>query len=169
MRAIRIGELSWKGTSRYEPKAFARKSSWNGEGNRMLSEVPKILEKQFVVTELEAIQFMGPEVPHVLSTPSLVNWMELTSREHVAPLLNPGEDTVGISMNIEHLAPTPVGMGVRVVSTLANAGGRVFAFEIEAFDEVDKIGKATHQRASVVVAKFAGRIAAKKEKAARGR
>ena len=135
----------------------------------MPSEVPKILEKQFVVTEREAIQLMGPEVPPVLSTPSLVNWMELTAREHVAPLLNPGEDTVGIAVTIEHLAPTPLGMVVRIVSKLAKAEGRLFTFEVEAFDEVDRIGKATHQQASVVVAKFAGRIAAKKERAARGR
>jgi predicted thioesterase len=135
----------------------------------MPSEVSKILEKQFVVTEREAIQFMGPDVPHVLATPALVKWMEVTAREHVAPLLNPGEDTVGISMHVEHLAPTPVGMGVRVVSTLASVAGRVFGFEIEAFDEAEKVGKATHQRASVVVAKFTGRVAAKKEKAERGR
>lgn len=133
----------------------------------MASEQPRILEKQFVVTEQEAIHFMGPQGPHVLSTPSLVNWMELTSRESILPLQGPGEDSVGVSVHIKHLAATPIGMGVRVISRLTGVEGRIFTFEIEAHDEVEKIGEATHQRASVLVSKFAGRVAAKKEKARR--
>ena len=126
---------------------------------------PKIFAKTYIVTDSEAIHFLGPEVTPGLSTPSLVTWMELTSRENAAPLLNPGEDTVGVSVEIKHLAPTPVGMKVRVVSKLQSVAGRIYSFEIEAFDEVEKIGEATHVRASINVAKFAARIAAKKEKA----
>lgn len=127
----------------------------------------KTLEKTYTVADRDAIHFLGPEVPSVLSTPSLVNWMELTSRENVAPLLNPGEDTVGVSVHINHLAATPVGMKVRVVSSLTKAEGRTYSFQIEAFDEVERIGEATHERASVLMAKFAQRIAAKREKIAR--
>ncbi len=133
----------------------------------MSSEESRNLEKQYLVTEQEAIHFMGGEVPSVLSTPSLVNWMELTSRENIAPLLGPGEDSVGVSVHIKHLAATPVGMSVRVISRLTKAEGRIFTFEVEAYDEVEKVGEATHQRASVLVSKFAGRMAAKKEKVGR--
>ena len=126
---------------------------------------PKLFETAYIVTDAEAIHFLGPEVTPGLSTPSLVCWMELTSRENAAPLLNPGEDTVGVSVEIKHLAPTPVGMKVRVVSKLQSVEGRLYSFEIEAFDEVEKIGEATHVRAPINVAKFAARIAAKKEKA----
>ena len=133
----------------------------------MASEQPRILEKQFVVTEQEAIHFMGPQGPRVLSTPSLVNWMELTSRENILPMLGPGEDSVGVSVHIKHLAATPTGMSVRVISRLSGVEGRIFTFEIEAHDETEKIGEATHQRASVLVRKFAGRVAAKKENAGR--
>jgi fluoroacetyl-CoA thioesterase len=125
----------------------------------------KTLEKTYLVTGAEAIHFLGPDVPLGLSTPSLVNWMELVSRENAQSLLNPGEDTVGVSVEVKHLAPTPVGMKVRVVSRLERVEGRMFSFTVEAFDEVDKIGEATHTRASINVAKFAGRIAAKREKA----
>jgi fluoroacetyl-CoA thioesterase len=137
----------------------------DGGRNQMASEQPKTLEKRFVVTEREAIHFMGPEGPHVLSTPSLVNWMELTCRENILPLLGPGEDSVGVSVDIKHLAATPMGMSVRVISRLTRVEGRVFTFEIEAYDEAEKVGEATHQRASVLVSKFAGRVAAKKERA----
>ena len=125
---------------------------------------PKVLEKTYVVTDAEAIHFLGPAVTPGLSTPSLVRWMELTSRENAAPLLNPGEDTVGVSVEVKHLAPTPVGMKVRVTSKLQRVEGRIYSFDIEAFDEMDKIGEATHTRASINVAKFAARLTAKKEK-----
>jgi len=128
-------------------------------------ETPKILEKTYVVTGAEAVHFLGPQVTLGLSTPALVNWMELTSRDNAQPLLNPGEDTVGIAVEIKHLAPTPVGMKVRVVSRLQRVEGRIYSFAVEAFDEVEKIGEAAHSRASINVAKFAARIAAKKEKA----
>jgi predicted thioesterase len=127
--------------------------------------IPKIHKMDYTVTDREAIHFMGSAVPPVLSTPSLVNWMELTSRENVLPLLNPGEDTVGVSVHIKHLAATPVAMKVSVVSKLVKREGRTCTFEIEAFDELDKIAEATHERVAVSVAKFASRVAAKMEKA----
>jgi fluoroacetyl-CoA thioesterase len=125
----------------------------------------RVLEKSYVVTEQLAIHFMGPEVPPVLSTPALLMWLELTARENAGPLLGPGEDTLGVSVALKHLAATPVGMGVRVVSRLVEVEGRVYTFELEAFDAFDKIAEATHQRASVLVAKFGSRIEAKREKA----
>ena len=132
----------------------------------MQEQADKIHEMEFVVTDQEAIHFLGPHVPPLLSTPSLVSMMEMTSRENVRALLKDGEDTLGVSVNIKHLAATPVGMKVRVVSRLVKVDGRIYTFEVEALDKFDKIGEGTHQRASVLVAKFAGRILAKKEKSA---
>ena len=128
-------------------------------------EKAKVYEKEHTVTDLEAIHFMGPNVPPVLATPSLVNWMELTSRENAQPLLEAGDDTVGVSLSIKHFAATPVGMKVRVLSKLVNTEGRRYFFEIEAFDELERIGEGVHERASVNVAKFAGRVSAKQQKA----
>jgi fluoroacetyl-CoA thioesterase len=127
----------------------------------MALDEPRILEMNYTVSGQEAIHFLGIEAPPALSTPGLVNWMELTSRENVRALLNPGDDTVGVSVEIKHLAPTPVGMRVRVVSKLQQVEGRMYSFAVEAFDEVEKIAEATHTRAAVNVARFAARIAAK--------
>ena len=129
-----------------------------------MSEEVKVVEKHYIVSDAEAVHFMGPEVTPVLSTPSMILWMELTSRDNAGSLLNPGDDTVGMSVDIKHLAATPVGMKVRVVSKLIKVEGRVYSFEVEAFDEIDKIGEGFHKRGSVTLAKFAPRIAAKKEK-----
>jgi len=123
-----------------------------------------IHQKQFVVKDQDAVHFMGPGVPPVLATPALLLWMEMTSREHAGPLLNPGEETVGASVILKHLAATPVGMTVRVISKLTKVEGRKYTFEIEAFDEVEKIGEALHERARINVAKFASRVGEKKLK-----
>jgi fluoroacetyl-CoA thioesterase len=130
----------------------------------MTADSPKVFEKTYTVTDQDAIHFMGADALPVLATPTLIKWMEFTCRENAAPLLGPGHDTVGVSVNIKHLAATPVGAVVRVVSKLTRTEGRVYSFEVEAFDPVDKIGEGTHQRASVNVAKFAERVKAKKEK-----
>jgi len=132
----------------------------------MPEQADKIHEMEFVVTDQEAIHFLGPDVPPVLSTPCMINMMELTSRENARALLKAGEDTLGVSVNIKHLAATPLGMKVRVVSRLVNVEGRIYTFEVEAFDQFDKIGEGTHQRASVLVTKFSSRILAKKDMSA---
>ena len=131
----------------------------------MSLEKPKVCEKEYTTMDQDAIHFMGPDVPPVLATPSLVNWMELTSRENVQPLLEAGDDTVVVSLSIKHFAATPVGMKVRVTSKLVKTEGRRYFFELEAFDEHERIGEAVHERASVNVAKFGGRVSAKQQKA----
>jgi predicted thioesterase len=124
-------------------------------------DLPKVFEKSYTVTDDVAVHFMGAQAPPVLSTPGLLAWMELASRECVSALLGPGQDTVGVSVTLKHLAPTPVGAEVRVVTKLVGVEGRIYTFEIEAFDETEKIAEATHHRASIVVAKFADRVRAK--------
>ncbi len=129
-----------------------------------MSDQVKVFEKSYTATDEVAIHFMGPEITPVLSTPSMINWMEHTCRDNVSSMLEPGHDTVGMTVDVKHLAATPVGMKVRVVSKLIKTEGRIFTFEVEAFDEVDKIGEGLHKRASVNVAKFESRLAAKKQR-----
>lgn len=124
-------------------------------------DLPKTCEKTYIVTDDFAVHFMGAQAPPVLSTPGLLAWMEMTSRECISALLEPGQDTVGVSATLKHLAPTPVGAKVRVVTKLVGIEGRLSSFEIEAFDETEKIGEARHERAAIRVAKFADRVRAK--------
>lgn len=124
-------------------------------------DLPKTCEKTYIVTDDMAVHFMGAGVPPVLATPGLLAWMEMTSRECVSELLEAGQDTVGVSATLKHLAPTPVGAKVRVATKLVGIEGRIYTFEIEAFDETEKIGEARHERAAIRVAKFAERVHAK--------
>ena len=129
----------------------------------MSNALPKVFAKTYTVTDELAVHFMGTDAPPVLSTPALLLWMEMTSRESIKELLPDGQDTVGVGVTLKHLAATPVGGEVRVVTTLVNVEGRLYTLEIEAFDETEKVGVATHQRAAVNVAKFAERVRAKQK------
>jgi fluoroacetyl-CoA thioesterase len=73
-----------------------------------------------------------------------------------------------VSMNLKHLAATPLGMGIRVKTEIVAVEGRKLTFKLEAFDDVEKIGEATHERFIIVADKFNARVAEKANKAASG-
>ncbi len=103
-----------------------------------------------------------PKVPDVFGTPFLGGLFEGTSAELMAPHLGPGETSVGISMNLKHTAPTPLGMEVRAVTQVTQVDGRKITFKLEGFDEKEKIGEAMHERFIINEAKFNQRVEAKK-------
>ena len=118
-------------------------------------------EEKLLVTSEVAIDFLGMETARVLGTPHLIGHLEMTARNSVKPLLEPGHDTVGTQVNVTHLAATPMGMNVTFRSEVLSVEDRRINFKVEAFDEKEKIAEGTHQRAIVNVAKFATRVAAK--------
>lgn len=101
------------------------------------------------------------QLPDVFATPYLVGLMEGVSAELMARHLGPGEQSVGISMNFKHLAPTPLGMEVRAVTEITQVEGRKLTFMIEVFDEQEKIGEALHERFIINADKFMQKVAAK--------
>jgi predicted thioesterase len=121
-------------------------------------------EEKLLVTSEVAIDFLGMETARVLSTPHLIGRLEMTARNAVKPLLEPGHDTVGTHVNVAHLAATPMGMSVTFRAEVTSVEDRRINFKVEAFDEKDKIAEGTHQRAIVNIAKFATRVAAKAAK-----
>ncbi|MBE3519561.1 MAG: thioesterase family protein [Firmicutes bacterium] len=82
----------------------------------------------------------------VFSTPALVGVMEAAAAKAVEPYLEDGETTVGASVNIAHLAPTPPGLKVKARATLIEAAGRKMVFKVEAWDDREKVGEGTHER-----------------------
>ena len=103
---------------------------------------------------------------YLLSTPSLILLMERTAVRLVEPLLGPGETTVGTKISAEHRAPTPEGSTVRVRATILGREGRFIELHAEAFDELDQVGVAEHQRAVVDVERYTARLEAKLAKLA---
>jgi len=119
-------------------------------------------EKKLLVTTDLAITFLGVEGARVLSTPHMIGFMEFTCRDTVLPFLDPGYDTVGTHVNVAHLAAAPMGMMVRFMAEVTVVAERRIQFRVEAWDEKEKIGEGTHERAIINIAKFATRLAAKK-------
>jgi predicted thioesterase len=101
-------------------------------------------------------------VPDVFGTPFLGGLFEGTSAALMAPHLGPEEMSVGVSMNLQHTAPTPLGMEVRAVSEVTAVEGRKITFKLEGFDAKEKIGEAVHERFIINAEKFNQRVEAKK-------
>ena len=119
-------------------------------------------EQKLLVTSENAINFLGMEGARVLSTPHMIGYMERTCRDTVLPLLDEGYDTVGTHVNVFHLAAAPLGMAVTFRCEVTAVVERRVQFRVEAWDEKEKIGEGTHERAIINVAKFATRLAEKK-------
>ena len=120
-------------------------------------------EKRVAVTDENAISFLGAAGPRVLATPNMIGLMERTCRDTVLPQLETGYDTVGTHVDVYHLAAAPMGSNVRFTAEIAGVVERRVTFRVEAWDEKEKIGEGTHERAIIHVAKFAARIADKQK------
>ena len=100
------------------------------------------------------MRHLGTGVRSVYSTPAMIAMMERTSIHLVRPYLEEGEGSVGTKVNISHIAATPIGMKVRVRSTVKEIYGRRITFAVEAYNEKEKIGEGTHERAIINIKKF---------------
>lgn len=120
-------------------------------------------EKKFVVSEEMLASRVGSGLVNVFATPSMIAAIENTAAMSVQPELEEGKTTVGISINVSHVAATPLGMEVRVETELteASSNGRVMTFKVTCYDEAGLIGEGTHQRAVVDRARFESKAAAK--------
>ena len=116
---------------------------------------------RFVVETKHIIDFAEEGMPAVLATPWLIWFMEHTAREAMLPHLEPTESTVGTLVDIEHLAPTPLGQAVNCRAQVIRSEGSQFLFKLEAFDEREKIANGLHKLNVIDKARFAGRVARK--------
>lgn len=116
---------------------------------------------EFTVEPQHLIDFAGNDMPAVLSTPWLIKWLEQTARETLHPLLEDGEASVGMEVDMRHLAPTPQGSRVRCTARVIGSEGSTVTFQIEAADEQELIARGVHKRAVISKARFLGRVARK--------
>jgi len=110
--------------------------------------------KRVVTRDLIADVLGNPGVT-VLATPFVLTLLENAAHAVMAPHVPPGGATVGTRVDLKHLAATPLGMTVRAKAVLLETDGRRCVFEVEAWDEVDKIAEGRHERVVVPnLAKF---------------
>jgi fluoroacetyl-CoA thioesterase len=124
------------------------------------------LTSKVTVDRGRTIDFMG-EKARVYATPMLVRDIEMASRDLLLPHLDPGEDSVGTRVELDHLAATLLGMPVELKVTVAEVKGRAVVLEFEGRDSVDLICRGRHHRFVVDLKKTEERLAAKAAKAAK--
>jgi len=120
-------------------------------------------EMEMVVTEADTADRWGSGLVPVFGTPALVGLMEGAAVQALAGNLPPGRTSVGGRIDLRHLAPTPVGMRVRARAEILEVEGRRLKFRVEAWDEMEPIGEATHERFVVDEERFTLRAKAKAE------
>lgn len=129
-----------------------------------MSSIPvgTVGERLFLVSDANAISFLGHEDCRVLATPWMIMYMEMTCRDLVKPLLPPGHDTVGTEVNVRHLAASPIGFEVTFRAEVSGIDGKRVMFRVEARDRQHVIGEGSHERAIIDIEKFADRLRGKR-------
>lgn len=107
-----------------------------------------------LVSKENTAQAAGSGDLPVYATPCMVALMEKAAWESIAPALDEGQSSVGISMKVSHDAATPVGMQVRAEAEVIAVDGRKVTFSITAYDERGVIGRAEHQRCVITAERF---------------
>jgi fluoroacetyl-CoA thioesterase len=87
--------------------------------------------------------------PEVFATSRMIALMELAAARAMRAALQPGQLSVGVSLNVKHTAATPVGGRVRAVATYERNDGKLFIFKVEAFDDAGSVGAGEHSRAII--------------------
>lgn len=102
----------------------------------------------------------GERLPQMFATPFMIAFMERACAQLLAPLLQPGELSVGARIEVAHLAPTAIGSAVVCSARFVEAQGPLYWFEVWAEDDKRRIGKGRIARAIVVEADLTARAAA---------
>jgi fluoroacetyl-CoA thioesterase len=110
------------------------------------------------------ISFMGDEC-RVYSTPRLLYDIEMACRDLLLAHIEPGKDSVGTRVELDHLGATLMGMWVEITVTLKEINGGAVTFEFSARDAVEDVARGVHKRFIVNIEKTAQRLKAKLAKA----
>ena len=116
----------------------------------------------FVVSpEHLANRFKDATLPAVLATPIMIMAMENAALDAVKPYFEAGESAVGTRVDVSHVAPTPVGRRVVASAEVTSVLGRHIEFRVHAMDGSEEIGRGTHGRVVIDLARFSEQLAAK--------
>ena len=120
-----------------------------------------VREETFTVEEQHTAYHIGSGDERVLGTPWMISFMERVSNRLVAEHLPAGLISVGIHVDVRHLAATPINVRIRVRTEVLEAIKNRVKLSIEAWDSQDKIGDGSHTRAVVEKARFMESVLAK--------
>ena len=118
-------------------------------------EVNKVFEGKYTILEENSAKNMGSGDLDVLSTPSLVAFMENAAKNYLNEFLPEEMGSVGSNINIAHIAPTLIGNSITVRGKITEViKEKIIKFSIEAYEKDKKIGEAEHTRVIINNTKF---------------
>jgi fluoroacetyl-CoA thioesterase len=98
------------------------------------------------------------EMPTVFATGFMVGLMEWTCLKVLAPHLEEGEGSLGIHIDVSHIAATVPGQTVTVDAECIEINGRRIWFHVRAHDGLDLIGEGRHERMIIHWNRFVARV-----------
>jgi fluoroacetyl-CoA thioesterase len=105
----------------------------------------------------------GDDFPEVLATTRMIGLMELAAARLMRAALGPGQLSVGVGVDVKHLAATPVGVEVKAAATFLGMEGKLYRFKVQAFDRGGLIGDGHHTRAIVATERLLSGAAARNQ------
>jgi fluoroacetyl-CoA thioesterase len=122
----------------------------------------------FRIPEEKTVPYLYPEspefqlMPRVFATGFMVGLFEWACIQAINPHIDwPREQTVGVAINLSHIAATPPGLTVTIKGKLEKVDGRKLTFSLVADDGIDKISEGSHERFVINAAKFNSKVASK--------
>jgi fluoroacetyl-CoA thioesterase len=113
---------------------------------------------EIVVGPEHTAPFVGSGRIAVLATPVMINVIEAAALAAVEHLLPAGHQSLGIKLDVSHIAATPIGLRVTATAEVVKVEGRTITFRVEARDEFEPIGRGTHERVVVSLERFDERV-----------
>lgn len=107
------------------------------------------MTKEKIVTDKDLASSLKSGNADVLSTPTVLAWMEETASEFAQTFLSDDEITVGAHVTLDHLAPAWPEERVIITANLIERSKRKFIFHIEVKSGEKLIAKADHVRVAV--------------------
>jgi len=115
-------------------------------------------EKRFRVEEQHSALQVGSGGVPVLATPWMIAFMENVAFNLLESTLPDEASSVGVLVEVHHLAPTPIGAAVRIQAEVTEVEGSRVSFNLQAWDEQETIGSGQHQRVIIEKQRFLKRV-----------
>ena len=119
--------------------------------------IGQTLERQIEVGPDRVITFMGDDLK-VYETPSMIADIEYACRDLLVECLTEGWDSVGVVVNVDHLAATPMNELVKIKVAVDDIIGRTVVFSCEVADAVELVGRGLHKRHIINVERHCRRV-----------
>ncbi|WP_072374809.1 thioesterase family protein [Hyphomicrobium sp. NDB2Meth4] len=115
-----------------------------------------------LVTPAQMAPHLGSGRAPVFASPAMIALMEAAAVDCVEDALAPGQETLGIHLDVQHIAATPEGLKVTATAELIERDGRKLVFNVEARDERELVGRGRHTRIIVDSSRFRSKVASKR-------